>query len=292
MILASLFFASMGVCIKFASAHFNGAEILFYRGLIGILFMAILARARNTSLRTPYPAMHAYRSVVGVTSMAAWFYAISTLPLPTAMTLNYMSSIWIAAFLIGGALVMGKPIPKQGPLVLALLTSFGGVILLLRPAIAQNQAVAAMIGLLSGFGSAFAYMQVMAMARLGEPEARTVFYFAVGTLLAGLLGMLVLGVSTWRWAQALWLLPMGMMASLGQLAMTRAYSIAAHQGGTLMVANLQYSGVVFAALYGVVLFDDNIPLSGWAGMALIVVSAIAATVLRTRAAPNAPAEQH
>ncbi len=292
MILASLFFASMGVCIKFASSHFNNAEILFYRGVFGIIFMAALAHARGTPLRTSYPAMHAWRSVVGVTSMAAWFYAISELPLATAMTLNYMSSIWIAAFLVGGALMLGKAAPRQGPLVLAILTSFAGVMLLLKPAIAQNQAFAALVGLLSGFVSAFAYMQVMAMARLGEPETRTVFYFAVGTMLTGLLGMAVLGVSGWSWPQALWLLPLGLFASLGQLSMTKAYSIAAHHGGTLLVANLQYSGVVFAALYGVLLFGDNIPLSGWLVMALIVASAIAATVLRARAAPNAPAEEH
>ncbi|MES2508605.1 MAG: DMT family transporter [Pseudomonadota bacterium] len=292
MILASLSFASMGVCIKFASVHFNGAEILFYRGIFGIVFMAAFARARGTSLRTAYPAMHAWRSVIGVTSMAAWFYAISHLPLATAMTLNYMSSIWIAAFLVGGALMLGKGAPKQGPLVLAILTSFAGVVLLLRPAIAQNQAFPAMVGLLSGFGAAFAYMQVMAMARLGEPDTRTVFYFAFGTMLTGLVGMAGLGLSAWSWPQALWLLPMGLFASLGQLSMTKAYSIAAHHGGTLMVANLQYSGVVFAALYGVLLFGDNIPLSGWVGMTLIILSAIAATVLRARAAPNAPAEEH
>ncbi|MES2415817.1 MAG: DMT family transporter [Pseudomonadota bacterium] len=292
MILASAFFATMGVCIKFASSHFNGAEILFYRGAFGVIFMAAYAHARGTSLRTAYPAMHAWRSVIGVTSMAAWFYAISNLPLPTAMTLNYMSSIWIAAFLVGGAMVMGKGMPRQGPLVLAILTSFVGVILLLRPAIAQNQAFPALIGLLSGFVSAFAYMQLMTMARIGEPETRTVFYFACGTTVAGLFGMAGLGVSSWSWPSGLWLLPLGLMAALGQLCLTKAYSIAAHRGGTLMVANLQYSGVVFAALYGVLLFGDNIPLSGWAGMALIIVSAIAATVLRTRTAPNAPAEEH
>jgi len=295
MILSSLAFASMGVCIKFASSHFNGAEILFYRGVLGIVFMAIYARVVGTPLRTAYPAMHAWRSVVGVVSMAAWFYAISNLPLATAMTLNYMSSIWIAAFLVGGALMLGKSGekgPPQGPLVLAILTSFAGVVLLLRPAVAQNQSFAALIGLLSGFGAAFAYMQVMAMARLGEPEARTVFYFAVGTTVAGGLGMLLVGISSWDWQHALWLLPIGLLASLGQLSLTKAYSSAAHHGGTLMIANLQYSGVVFAALYGVILFGDNIPLSGWAGMVLIMCSAIAATVLRSRAAPNAPAEEH
>ncbi len=297
MIASAFLFATMGVCVKFASDHFNSAELVFYRGVLGIIFMFVYARATRVSLQTPVPAMHAWRSVVGVMSLSAWFYAIANLPLATAMTLNYMSSVWIAAFLVGGALMLGRnsALPKQGPLVLAILASFAGVVMLLRPAIEQNQAFAGLVGLLSGLGAAFAYMQVMALARLGEPETRTVFYFAVGTMLAGALGMLVFGVSPWSWRHAVWLLPLGILASLGQLCMTRAYSMSSgpdHHGGTLMVANLQYSGIVFSAFYGVALFGDRIPALGWAGMALIVLSAIAATVLRARTAPDAPAEEH
>ena len=319
MILSAFLFATMGVCVKFASSHFASAELVFYRGVVGIVFMAIYARANGTVLATRYPAMHAWRSVVGVVALSAWFYALAKLPLATAMTLNYMSSVWIAAFLVGGAMVMsrsGQPSQKQGPLVLAILASFAGVVMLLRPSMGPDQAFAGLVGLLSGLGSAFAYMQVMAISRLGEPETRTVFYFAVGTLVAGALGMLLTHWTTgalgepWSWQHALWLPPIGILASLGQLCMTKAYSmshsIAAKTGstdtntdkntdanrGTLMVANLQYSGIVFAAIYSIVLFGETIPLLGWAGMALIVVSAVAATVLRTRSAPNAPAEEH
>ena len=39
MLLASLFFASMGVCIKFASGHFNSFEIVAYRGMVGVVFL-------------------------------------------------------------------------------------------------------------------------------------------------------------------------------------------------------------------------------------------------------------
>jgi S-adenosylmethionine uptake transporter len=174
----------------------------------------------------------------------------------------------------------------------AILASFAGVVMLLRPTIAQNQAFAGLIGLLSGLGAAFAYMQVMVLARMGEPEARTVFYFAVGTTIAGALGMVLLGLSPWDWQHALWLLPIGLLASLGQLCMTKAYSMSTNHGGTLMAANLQYSGIIFSALFGLALFGDTIPPLGWAGMGLIVLSAIAATVLRARAAPDAPAEEH
>ena len=295
MILSAFLIASMGVCVKFASAYFTGAELVFYRGVVSMVFMAAYAQVYGTSLRTRYPAMHAWRSVIGVTSLSAWFYAITHLPLATAMTLNYMSSVWIAAFLVGGTLMMSKPGkkgPSQGPLVLAILASFAGVVMLLRPAMDPNQSFAGLIGLLSGLGAAFAYMQVMAISRMGEPEIRTVFYFAVGTMIAGALGISVTGLSSWNWQHALWLPPLGILASLGQLAMTKAYSMSQNHGGTLMVANLQYSGIVFGALYGLMLFGDQIPLIGWAGMALIIVSAITATVLRARAAPDTPAEEH
>ncbi|MDB5891281.1 MAG: putative transrane protein [Polaromonas sp.] len=325
MIASSFVFASMGVCVKYASAHFNSTELVFYRGLVGVLVMAMYAYARGTSLRTPVLAMHAWRSAIGVMSLSAWFYAIAHLPLATAMTLNYMSSIWIAAFLVGGSMMTagavrwagrgtnssseGAVFPggqaasyrpaSQGPLVLAILASFAGVVMLLRPSIDQNQTFAGLIGLMSGIGAAFAYMQVMAISRMGEPETRTVFYFAVGTAIAGGLGMLVAGVSAWSWTHALWLPPIGILASLGQLCLTKAYAMSSRKAAasgnhnsTLTVANLQYSGIVFAALYSLILFGDNIPLIGWAGMALIITSAIAATVLRARAAPDAPAEEH
>ena len=293
MLLGAAFFATMGVCVKFGSEHFNSAELVFYRGVVGIVFLAVIARQKKVSLRTAYPGAHLWRSTIGVVSLSAWFYAIGKLPLATAMTLNYMSGVWVAAFLVGGSLIHWNPQSNrspwsQGPLALSVLAGFAGVVMMLRPTLEQNQIFAGLIGLMSGFTAAFSYMQVMALGRLGEPETRTVFYFALGTLVAGAIGMGFVGVSEWDWKFAIWLLPVGVFASLGQLCMTRAYS----KGATLVVANLQYSGIVFAALYSLLLFGDDIPLIGWLGMALIVASGMTATLLRARAVPNAPAEEH
>ena len=302
MVLAALIFATMGVCVKIASAWFTSAELVLSRGLIGMLFRWALARQRGITLATPYPGMHAWRSLIGVVSIGAWFYAIAHLPLGTAMTLNYMSSVWIAAFLVGGALLAWVPVPGrdgrvarpplQGALVLTVLAGFAGVVMMLRPSISDDQGFAALIGLCSGLTAALAYMQVVALSRLGEPETRTVFYFAAGSAVAGAAAMAFTGMSQWPGWPALWLLPLGLLAALGQLCMTRAYSRALTPRGTLVVANLQYSGIVFASIYGVALFGDQMPLIGWAGMALIIASGITATILRARAAPDAPAEEH
>lgn len=291
MLLAALLFATMGVCIKFASAWFSSFEIVFYRGLIGLAFMAAVMRWRGVSIATPVPMMHFWRSVVGTTALTTWFFSIAMLPLATSMTLNYMSSVWIAAFLVGGALLMqkqGEVLREQGPLILTVLAGFGGVALMLRPTMADGQLFGGLLGLVSGVFSALAYLQVSALSKAGEPESRTVFYFSLGASLAGGVGMLVDGPHAWDGAHALWLLPIGLLAVLGQLCMTRAYA----SGATLLVANLQYMGIVFAGIYSIVIFDDRLPPIGWAGMALIIASGILATLLRNRTVPQAPPEDH
>ena len=293
MVLASFLFATMGVGVKIASEDFNTFELVCYRGLIGVVFMWCMMRARGVKLATTVPMMHAWRSVVGVLSLGAWFYAIAHLPLATAMTLNYMSGVWIAAFIVGGAMFYSsvKDAKSQGPLLLTVLCGFAGVVMTLRPTIDQNQLFAGVIGLLSGMGAALAYMQVTVLGRIGEPEERTVFYFALGSAIAGGIGLLLTGLSpaaSWSSAGAWWLVPIGILASLGQWCMTRAYS----KGSTLVVATMQYSGIVFASVYRLALFGDNIPPLGWAGIVVIVLSGVGATILRSKALPNTPAEEH
>jgi len=291
MVLGAFLFATMGVCIKYASDDFNSFEIVFYRGLVGVIFLIGLTRTRGVSLRTTVPMMHLWRSVVGVTALSTWFYSIGKLPLATAMTLNYMSSVWIAAFLLGGSVILQNrqtPIRQQAPLFIAVISGFIGVAMMLRPSFTHDQMAGALTGLISGIFSAFAYLQVAALSKAGEPESRTVFYFSCGAVLVGALGMGVVGVNAWHWPGAIWLFPIGMLAVLGQLCMTRAYA----SGHTLVVANLQYSGIVFAGIYSLTIFGDQLPFIGWAGMGLIIVSGITATVLRERAVPNAPAEVH
>lgn len=290
MVLASFWFALMAVGIKYASNSFGTFELIFYRGLVSVVFMAIVVRAHGSSLRTPVPMMHVWRSTIGVLSLGSWFYAIAHLPLATAMTLNYMSGVWVAAFVVGGALLYSQRQP-QGALIGTVVMGFTGVVMTLRPTMDQNQLFAGVVGLLSGMGSALAYMQVTALGKVGEPEERTVFYFSIGTSIVGMVGMLFTNFTPWsavRWQDAAWVIPIGILASLGQWCMTRAYS----KGATLVVASMQYFGIVFAVGFSLVLFGDHIEPMGWAGIAVIVTSGVLATILRSRALPKLPAEEH
>lgn len=290
MLLAAVLFATMGVCVKFASEHFHALDIVFYRGLVGVVVLGLVMKQQRVAFRSPVPMMHFWRSLVGVVSLVGWFYSIGQLPLATAVTLNYTSSVWIATFLLGGAVLFNQRSlsSTQTPLMFTIVLGFVGVALVLRPTLSAGQLLGGMVGLLSGMFAALAYLQVASLARTGEPDSRTVWYFSLGSVLAGGLGMLVLGGTAWSGWHTLWLLPIGLLALGGQLCMTRAYA----SGATLVVANLQYTGIVFASLYGVWIFGDRIDAFAVLGIGLIIVSGVVATALRARAIPKAPAEEH
>ena len=292
MLFASFAFALMGACVKLASEQYSIAEIVTARGLVGVVLLFLMARVSRRSLATAEPFAHLWRGLLGVASLWLWFMAIARLPLATAVTLNYMSPIWTAVALVCVAL-WRKGEHKQRsvpwPLVAAILLSFGGVVLVLQPAFAANQWAGGLMAIASGALAALAYLMVRRLSRKGEPEYRVVFYFSLLNVVAGLAGAAALPASSaphaQDWAGVALLLGVGITGTAGQLALTRAYRL----GRTLVVANLQYSGIVFSSVLGGWIWGDAFHPTVWAGMAIILGSCIAASMIGRRAVPTAAA---
>ena len=283
MIIASLLFALMSVCVKLASAQYGAGEIVLYRSLVGLVLMTAVLRWRGIGWRTGVPAMHFWRSLSGATALCMWFYAIGGLPLATAMTLNYMSSVWIALFLIGGSMLLA---PERGGgavidhrLVAAVMVGFVGVALVLRPTIDQAQLWHGVVGLGSGLIAAMAYLQVTALGRIGEPSERVVLYFSItGIVFGSVIALLSGGLHAHTLRGAALLLATGVLATAAQLMMTRAYGT----GATLGIAALQYLGIAYSFGLGMLIFDETPTWISAAGIVLIIAAGVAATLLRQR----------
>ena len=275
-VVASLLFAVMGVCVKLAAPHYGSGEIVMYRGIIGALMIFVVSRWRGDTLRTAVPLKHFVRSLTGVTALCLWFIAIGALPLATAMTLNYTSSIWIALFLIGGtALFRTQPVDPR--LVVAALLGFIGVVMVLRPTIEQHQVWYGLAGLLSGMISATGYLQVAALGRAGETESRTVFYFSIGGIVGGAAFTFFTGWHAHNLQGLGLLLAIGVLATVAQLMLTRAYA----RGRVLVNASLQYTCIGFAFIFGVLFFDDHLTWLADLGILMIVGAGVRATLLRS-----------
>ena len=274
MIAASFLFACMGVCVKFAAATHSAVEITFYRSFISLLMMYALVRLRGVPLATPHWRWQVTRGIVGFSALFSYFYAITLLPLATAVTLNYTSAIFLALYLALAGWQMRKGM--LGALAIGLL----GVVLLLRPTFHADQLVGGLIGLGSGVLAGMAYFSVRELGARGEPETRTVFYFSLVSSVGAALWLAFSDIHPVDWDSGLLLLGVASFATLAQLAMTRAYS----RGKTLMSAALAYSTVIFSSLFGMLFWGEVLPASAWAAIALIVLSGIAATHF-SRASP-------
>lgn len=278
MLVASLLFACMGVCVKFAAATHSAVEITFYRSFISLILMFGLVRLCGVRLATSHWRWQISRGVVGFSALFTYFYAITLLPLATAVTLNYTSPLFLALILVFWA---GERV--RGTLYIALALGLAGVALLLRPSFEADQWLGGLAALASGAGAGLAYFHVRQLGRLGEPEWRTVFYFSLASALIGLPWLLASRtVHAVSGQGALLVLGVGGFGALAQLAMTRAYK----RGSTLFSASLAYSTVIFASLFGVLLWDEALPLPAWLGIGLIVASGMLAS-----AQSRAPAGQ-
>jgi len=290
MLFSTFAFAAMGVCVKLASDLYSTSEIVMYRGLIGTALLYPMIVQQRGTLRTHYVRGHIWRSAVGVTSLWLWFFAIGSLPLAMAMTFNYMAPIWMTLILLCAGWWSSKN-HVEWPLIAAIAASFVGIVLILRPAIEADQWLGAAVGLTSSVFTAVAYLQVRKLGRMGEPEYRVVFYFSLTTIVAGLFGSVLFAQTGEPSFHAhsgrgvALLLAIGLLALFGQFGMTRAYRV----GRVLVVANLQYTGIIFASAWSVIIWNDQFDWYVWAGMGLVLVSGVAATFYNTQNTPRGPA---
>ena len=277
MIIASFLFACMGVCVKLGADQFSTGELVFYRGALNIVMMTIASRMTHIALSTPHWRMQLSRSLSGSLALMCYFFTIGVLPLATAATLSYTSPMFVAILLI---LLFGERL--RFAVAVALLAGFAGVVLLLRPTLQPGQWLGAITGLGAGMISSLAYISVRELGKAGEPEIRTVFWFSCVTTVLGGVWALTGELHRPDAGGLAILLGIGLFGGLAQLAMTRSYRF----GKTVVSAALSYSTVIFASLFGMVIWDETHPPSAWLAIALIIVSGLMVSFASRRRADD------
>lgn len=265
MIIATFFFAFMGIFVKLGSPYFSEIELVFYRSFISLIFIILIIVNKKISLKTNFKKLHFYRSFVGFLSLLAFFYAISHLPLSTAISLNYTSPLFVALLIT--FFLNKKP---SFYVCCLLLIGFFGAFLILKPTLIGNSAFAGFIGLLSGFGAGLAYLFMAQLGKVNEPDTRVVFYFTLlSSICAGLL-MLLEDTNSEIFHHWWLLLGLGVSATIAQLALTKAYRV----GNTLKNAGLSYLTILFSSVLGLIVFSETLDVLSLVGILLIIISGI------------------
>lgn len=265
MLAAASLFACMGALVKLGAPHFTSGELVFYRSFFGLLVVYALLHHTRVRLATLHWRTHLWRGLSGTVAMLLFFHCITVLPLATAITLNYTSSLFLSLLTV---LVLKEQFHL--PLSSVLAIGFAGVILLLHPTLEQDQFADGLLGLASGLLAGIALMNVRQLGVLGEPGMRVVFYFNLIATLASALWILGDELHAVSLADLPLLIAIGASATFAQLFMTRAY----RTGHTLVVGSLAYTTIVFSALLGLVFWHEHLSIQAWLGMGLIIASGV------------------
>jgi len=265
-VLAAAAFALMAAGVKSASALVRGELIVFFRSAVGLLvLLPWLLRHGAGAVRTQRLGGHLWRAAFGVCAMYAFFYALAHLHLAEAILLTYSTPLFIP--FIAWAWIREPPPPVIFP---AIALGLAGIVLIAQPGAGVTVSPASVAGVLSGISAAAAMVSIRRIADT-EPAPRVVFYFSALSTLISAVPLL------WSWAPVsggtlALLVGIGVLATLGQLCLTRAYALAP----AARIGAFTYVAVVFGGLLGWALWQERPDASSLAGMALVVACCLLA----------------
>ena len=271
MLLASVAFGSGSALVKWTAGQAGVATVIFGRSLVITLALLTWSQLRGASLYVGNRRRMLWRCTVGLSAMTCYFYAVQQIPLSNAVTLQYTAPLFGALF--SGAMLRER-VSSLGYGCIAL--SFVGTVLIVSPSL-RSVDIDALVALISGVLSAFAYLAVRGLRTSATPDG-VVFWFALFCTLATL-PLAASELPRLALPEVLAITGVGICAGVGQTGMTRAYQAAR----AAYIGAFSYATVLVGGIYGWLLFHQTLVWGDALGAALIVGSG----ALLVSSAPNA-----
>lgn len=275
-VIAAAAFSVMGALIKLLSTELGTPMITFLRNLFGLLFLLpVIARTSWRSLKTDRLGLHFLRTVVGLTAMYSFFFAIAHIPLAEAMLLNYAAPLYVP--LIAWFWLKERPTRGIAPLIVLGLIGVGFIVFSKPRSPTGGDFTVSPVLLVAVFSGVFAGWAFVTIRKLSstEPASRIVFWFGLFsvaiTAIPALLYWQKPSLNAW-----LIMLGVGLFATVAQMSLTRSYALIP----AAQVAPLNFLVVVFSMIIGWAFWQENLSLPSFFGAALVIGSSILAVRLR------------
>jgi len=262
MTLAAMVLSAMHAIVRHVSGELHPFEISFFRNLFGfVAVLPLLIRAGWSGLRSKQPGLQVVRGLLGVTAMLIWFYSLSIVPIAQATALSFTAVIFGS---IGAVVFLGEAMRLRR--WIAVFLGFVGTLVILRPGF-QSLDVGASMVLASSVAWGLAVVVVKKLSRTDSVISIVSWMAIMLTVLSFFPALLV-----WVWPttdQLLWLGAIGVLATTGHLAMTKALKIT----DATAVLPLDFTRLIWASVIGYFAFSELPDLWTWLGGGIIVASA-------------------
>jgi drug/metabolite transporter (DMT)-like permease len=272
MLTSAVTFTVMTTLIKFLGDDYPASLQAFYRQSAGLLVMLpVMLRDPVATFRTSRPGIVLFRSVAGTVAMILAFYAYQKLPLADANALSFTRTLWVVPL---AAFVLKEHVGVRR--ITATIVGFVGALLMIQPAAQSELGWPAAAGLVSSFLVATTITGMKVMTR----DHSTTTLVAWSAVL-GFLFTMPAALLAWRWPTPL---DLALLAAMGVFGLfTQAcYIKGMSYGDAAVMAPIDYTRLVFAAILGYALFGDIPDSMILAGAAIVIASTLYITVRESR----------
>ena len=218
MTISAILFGMMAITLRLAMTQVSSFEGAFFRSLFGLVFaLPLLIKPGLGMLRTRHFGLYLVRGTSGTLSMLASFWAIAHLPLAQAVSISYSTPLFVT---IGAVLVLGEIVRARRWSAVAI--GFFGVLIIMRPG-GADFSFDMLVALAGAAAAAVSYIAIKYLSRTESPDAVVIYMSAIMTVMS-----FVPAVLHWTWPDAagwFWLVLTGLLATIAQVCMTRAYQL-------------------------------------------------------------------
>ncbi|WP_323989794.1 DMT family transporter [Nguyenibacter sp. L1] len=265
LIAATLFTAMLNALQKVTGARLSVFEIIFFRNLLSLPFVMLIAARTGMTLRTSHFGGHLMRSAVGLTSMIMVVVTVTRLPLADQQVLSYTQPLFLV--------LLSIPLLHENPSRhrwIAVSIGFSGVVVvalgkgLLQPGPASVPGWAYAVALAQGAVGALTTMQIRQLSATESSTTIALWQAVLMTIATAI--PLPFVWTTPRMDDALCLVAVGAFAGIAQILQTEAFASAQVSA----IGPFAYSGLLWAALIGWFGFAE-VPGIGMLSGALLIV---------------------
>ena len=217
----------------------------------------LILRAPVASFRTIQLPLHVWRVVMTYGGIMCWFYGVSVIPLADYYALQFTMVLFTIA---GAVLFLGQR--ADAGTWLAVGVGLCGALVILRPGV-----IAVSLGALAAVGAALLFAGVNPCVKVlsRREDTNVIMLYANGLLIPLSLAPALFDWHPPGWADAPWLIGVGVFGTLGQYAITRAITVA----DARVVQPFDFARLPFAAALGYVFFGEATDPWTWAGAVII-----------------------
>tara|TARA_B100000214_G_scaffold157730_1_gene113185 strand:+ start:208 stop:1116 length:909 start_codon:yes stop_codon:yes gene_type:complete len=277
---SGLAFSLMSVCVKAIGGRIPISELVFARATISVLITRFFLYKKKINPWGNQKILLIIRGLLGTAALFCIFKALTILPIATATVIQY---IYPTFTVICAYIILKEFILKR--IICSIIIGWIGIILVSKPEFAtksniQETILAITIAILGAFLTALAYISVRKLSSKEHPLV-IIYYFPIVSIpisIPFIINDFVLPTGT-DWC---WIIGIGIFTQIGQLCITQGLKILPAGQAT----SLNYSQVIFASMWGVLLFQETITSSIYLGGICVLIS----TIISISASKSSPAK--